>query len=100
MIGFNLKINKKKFNIGINSGVLLLAFDNGASGHSSGIDLTIGQKLKWDDIVLKNGDKVKITASNVTNTMSPCSKEKLDLQELMDEYHNLKKLLTEKGLLK
>lgn len=100
MIGFNFKINKKKFNIGINGGVLLLSFDNGTCIHSSGMDITIGQKLKWDDIVLRNGDKVKITACNVTNTISPYSKEKIDLQKLMEEYHNLKKLLTEKGLLK
>lgn len=100
MCGFKIKINNENINIGVNNGILVLACDMDGGIHINGVDFFTGQRLKWKSIVIKKEDKVRITASDILDTISPSSSEDIDKVELINEYNSLKRLLKEKGLIK
>ncbi|MGJ1386056.1 hypothetical protein ACR782_07625 [Sphingobacterium spiritivorum] len=105
MKGYTITINKKNINVGVQNGLVLLIYDIGSKDTSnsirvSGIDNGIGQHLKWENISIQEGDKIRITACDVDDSVPPVSREVIDPQEILKEYNDLKKILTEEGIIK
>ncbi|SUJ28272.1 Uncharacterised protein [Sphingobacterium spiritivorum] len=105
MKGYTITINKKNINIGVQNGLVLLIYDTESKDKSnsiqvSGIDNGIGQHLKWENISIQKGDKIRITACDLEDSIPPVSREIIDPQEILKEYNDLKKILTEEGIIK
>lgn len=108
MKGYTITINKKNINVGVQNGLVLLIYhtydtENNNTSNSiqvSGIDNSIGQHLKWENISIQKGDKIRITACDLEDSVPPVSREIIDPQEILKEYNDLKKILTEEGIIK
>ncbi|MGJ1198573.1 hypothetical protein ACR777_20935 [Sphingobacterium spiritivorum] len=108
MKGYTITINKKNINVGVQNGLVLLIYhtydtENNNTSNSirvSGIDNGIGQHLKWENISIQKGDKIRIKACDLEDSVPPVSREIIDPQEILKEYNDLKKILTEEGIIK
>lgn len=99
MKGFDIYINNKKISAVVKRGVVVICLDNGSELSVSGIDDFSFQNVRWVQQKLTLGDKITIVASEVEES-STCEEEPLDKVALLERYTELKKELTERGLLK
>jgi hypothetical protein len=100
MKGFKIEINNQKISAAVKKGVVLIILDNAEKITISGVDNEKFQNLLWIREKLNIGDRIKIIASDIERLSDPNSKELIDRQKLLVEYTELKKALTEEGLLR
>lgn len=100
MKGFRIKFDRQKTDIAVRNGVVVIGVDIGGDLHINGLDFYSAERLKWNNITLRDGIKVKITAADIDRTNPPVLKERMENEAILKEYNDLKTMLTEKGLLK
>jgi hypothetical protein len=98
MKGFKIEINNKKIDAAVNRGVIVVTVDKRIG--ITGIDSAAGLSIDWGHDVLDINDKIRITASDIVACSPPVCMKPVDRQELLAEYHRLKKMLIEEGVLK
>ena len=100
MEGFEININKRIVHVGVNAGTTIIVMHHDKIGmRITGSDDTLGKLLDWGMFELNVGDTISITASQVKdNTLDPKS-ENMDRKNLISQYHEFKKYLTEQGLI-
>lgn len=98
MKGFDLYINNHKISAAVKRGTVLIII-NDTNIIVTGIDNDTFQSVSWVRAELNLKDKIKIIASDM-NENTPFEAEQLDRQKLLAEYKELKRILTQEGLLK
>jgi len=100
MKGFEIEFNERIIQAGVDSGMILIIIHNDKGGMTiSGSDDTSGKKLDWGRFELNIGDVISITACDVNDNSLNTHPKDQDRKGLLKRYNELKKYLTEQGLI-
>lgn len=105
MKGFKINIRNKYLCPTVGDGVVLLTFDLEKGIYIGGLDLQLGEELKWKGTNFNMNEKIIIfpietDQDNSEIERSPLvSKNSIDRAKLLAEYNELKVILAKKGLL-
>ncbi|MFC7526664.1 hypothetical protein ACFQRK_22090 [Parapedobacter sp. GCM10030251] len=105
MKGFKINIGNKYLCPAVKEGVVLITFDLERGMNISGLDLQLGEELKWRGIKFNTNEKIVISPVELGDNSSEAeripivSKSNIDSGKMLAEYNELKDILAKSGLL-
>lgn len=98
MQGFEIRVNGRRQNVAVRRGVVFIAVET-TDISATGSDNITGMELDWGKTELSVGDRIRIAAREIDESDLPDRAKPMDRQRLLARYGELKKRLTEEGIL-